>query len=559
MSFCTNCGTKGEANSPFCSECGTPFRPNPTAPTTNTASQTNFPPTPQSQTSFSTQNQGQNSFTTQNQGQNSFPPPPTAQNLDETVIFSPAMVQNQVENSFAHQNQGQNAFTPPPTAQNQGESYATENDYPMEEYAPEELGDFSQKPQRLPQLEENQPDKKKNAIIVAILLVFFFILCGGLFFFFLSAGDKEEPPITTTEQEEVEEAPEEEEAEEEGDDVPLTWEEQYHLGIKLQTQGKSTEAIDAFKESIALNPTESTPYLALVDLYMDMDDEARAIATLTMAQEECKDPEITFRLTELTKVEGFTQEDYTALMNSLLGYWYYEDVVSGDPQPIVQFTYFTYGIYQLDVGFYRSSWVTSQLIEVENVTQNSSNSYTLNLDNGQLKVDLDTSKLSTGKININGDSTVFGTQNFEKFSVIMDEVLEKRQDEGKNEVEEEPEEEEPPQEELPPQEVAFDDFLPGDTARAEQFSLVVREYYQRNMTEGGDLGTLLCYSSEIYKIDQDFYIPLRYKISQEELNMSDEEYQMYSSTTPWETLRVNAESGNVTSAFSQEVLWNIYE
>lgn len=545
MSFCTNCGTKGEDNSPFCSECGTAFRQNPTAPTTTAPRESSVPPTPQRQTSF----------TTQNQGQTSFSPPPTAQNLEETVIFSPAMVQNQVKNSFSPQNQGQNAYTPTPTAQRQGEPYATEN--AMEEYAPEEGDDFSQNPQTLPHPEENPPDKKKIAIIVAILLAFFFILCGGLLFFFLSVGDKDEPKVTTTEQEE--EAPHEEESQEEGDDVSLTWEEQYHLGIKLQMEGKSAEAIDAFKESIALNPTESTPYLALVDLYMDMDDQARAIATLTMAQEECKDPEITFRLTELTKVEGFTQEDYTALMDSLLGYWYYEDVDYGDSQPIVQFSYFTYGIYQLDVGFYNSSWVTSQLIEVENVSQNSTNSYTLNLDNGQLKVDLDTSKLSTGKININGDSTVFGGEKFDKFCEILDAVLKKRQEEGKNEVEEAPEEEEPQEEILPAEEVAFDDFLPGDTARAEQFSLVVREYYQRNITEGGDLGTLLCFTSEISKIDQDFYIPLRYKISQQELNMSDEEYQMYSSTTPWETLRVNAENGNVTSAFSQEVLWNIYQ
>lgn len=90
---------------------------------------------------------------------------------------------------------------------------------------------------------------------------------------------------------------------------PLTWQEQYDLGVRYLSEGKYEEAIIAFTAAIEIDPKQSTAYLSLAEVYTAQDNVEQATAILQQALEAgCIDGALEIMLEELVQ----TQKDLAA-------------------------------------------------------------------------------------------------------------------------------------------------------------------------------------------------------------------------------------------------------
>ena len=85
---------------------------------------------------------------------------------------------------------------------------------------------------------------------------------------------------------------------------PLTWQEQYDLGVRYLSEGKYEEAIIAFTAAIEIDPKQSTAYLSLAEVYTAQGDVEQAMAILQQALEAgCIDGALEIMLEELAQTQ----------------------------------------------------------------------------------------------------------------------------------------------------------------------------------------------------------------------------------------------------------------
>lgn len=85
---------------------------------------------------------------------------------------------------------------------------------------------------------------------------------------------------------------------------PLTWQEQYDLGVRYLSEGKYEEAIIAFTAAIEIDPKQSTAYLSLAEVYTAQGDVEQAMAILQQALEAgCIDGALDTMLEELAQTQ----------------------------------------------------------------------------------------------------------------------------------------------------------------------------------------------------------------------------------------------------------------
>lgn len=66
---------------------------------------------------------------------------------------------------------------------------------------------------------------------------------------------------------------------------PLTWQEQYDLGIRYLSEGNYEEAIIAFTAAIEIDPKRAEAYSSLADTYVAKGDYEKAIEVLSTSLE----------------------------------------------------------------------------------------------------------------------------------------------------------------------------------------------------------------------------------------------------------------------------------
>lgn len=80
---------------------------------------------------------------------------------------------------------------------------------------------------------------------------------------------------------------------------PLTWQEQYDLGIRYLSDGNYEEAIIAFNAAIEIDPRRSEAYISLAEVYEKTGDAELAITILTQGYEATGDDSFVDRIAKL--------------------------------------------------------------------------------------------------------------------------------------------------------------------------------------------------------------------------------------------------------------------
>ncbi len=70
---------------------------------------------------------------------------------------------------------------------------------------------------------------------------------------------------------------------------PLTWQEQYDLGVRYLSDGNYEEAVLAFKAAIEIDPKQPDAYVGLSDAYIGLGDYEKALQAIEDGQKNCGD------------------------------------------------------------------------------------------------------------------------------------------------------------------------------------------------------------------------------------------------------------------------------
>lgn len=90
---------------------------------------------------------------------------------------------------------------------------------------------------------------------------------------------------------------------------PLTWQEQYDLGVRYLSEGNYEEAILAFTVAIEIDPKRTEAYIGLADVYVAQGNTDAAIAILQQGVDLTEALELKERLDELSAEETSLEED----------------------------------------------------------------------------------------------------------------------------------------------------------------------------------------------------------------------------------------------------------